>query len=1019
MFRKKTAQNPQKKKTILRRLLLPIVAVMLAQAFLYILVFWKGGVVNHADQNAYDILNERVLGRKQYIENEMVHRWSNLHEHETAILATIERTLQENGASLEDIKNDPQLNEKLVTATVDDLIYMLRRNTVTGAFLVLDGPGLSTDQEDENRAGFYIRDLDPTNYSAGNTDILVERGIPSAVKQSSLTMDSYWMPAFSMKDGGPTDFFMKPMEAAKASGNKESSNFGYWCGGFSLSREDVPVLTYAVPLIAGDGTVIGVLGIDITESYLYSFLNYDELISEKQGAYCIGITGDGGESYRCIASNGPLYKSRFGSSSMMESSGDINGKISRFDSAIGEGGPVYGSVQEFKMYNHNTPFEKEQWVLIGLVESRSLLQFSRQIILLVAIATAVSLLLSICGAVAVSKKITAPIASLVGDLKRSDPNRSVKLRKLGIQEIDELTDSIEELSVSVAESASKISKIITLTKVSIGVFEYGDNADYVFCSGNLFDVLGWDSQTGRGENRYIPRSEFDEHMKRLRQYLYNREENLYRLPVQNGQFRWVQLTTLSEHERVLGTASDVTRDMQQKQRMEYERDYDVLTNLYNRRAFEQKLTELFVQGRLKTAALVMWDLDNLKYINDTYGHDYGDRYIVSLSEGLQFFAPFRSLVARRSGDEFYTLLYGYDSKEEIRELISQGWDYISEREFLLPNGVDYRVRVSAGFAWYPDDAQTVENLIHYADYAMYNIKHTIKGGIQEFNKQSYQENASILYGQEDFNRLLDERLVRFALQPIYDVKKGTVYGYEFLMRPQLESLKNPQDVLRMAQSQSKLYHIEHLTWFGALETYREKLQSGEIQPGQKAFINSIGSQLLSDKDVRQMEEEFAPCLSQVVLELMESEPGGAGFFEHKLQIIRSWDAMVAIDDYGTGYNSEASLIFLSPDVVKLDMSIVRNINADKNRQDVLSSLMTYVRTRGVKVLAEGVETREEMETLVGYGVDYLQGYYVGYPTLHVAEVPPQIQKAIRQAVLKSREDSPQTHSGRPSELPEP
>ncbi len=1008
MFRQKTAKRPQKKKTILHRLLLPIVAVMLAQAFLYILVFWKGGVVNHADQNAYDILNERVLGRKQYIENEMVHRWSNLHEHETAILATIEETLQENGASLEDIKTNPQLNEALVSATVEDLIYMLRRNTVTGAFLVLDGPGLSTQEEGETRAGFYIRDLDPTNYSAGNTDILVERGIPSAVKQSSLTMDSYWMPAFSMKDGGPTDFFMKPLTAAKASGNKESSNFGYWCGGFSLNQDDVPVLTYAVPLIAEDGTVIGVLGIDITESYLYSFLNYDELISEKQGAYCIGITDDGGQNFRCIASNGPLYKSRFGSSTVLRSSSVVDGKISRFDTAIGESGPVYGSVQEFKMYNHNTPFEQEQWVLIGLVESRSLLQFSRQIILLVAIATAVSLLLSICGAVAVSKKITAPIASLVGDLKHSDPNRSVRLRKLGIQEIDELTDSIEKLSVSVAESASKISKIITLTKVSIGVFEYGDNADYVFCSGNLFDVLGWESDTDTRENCYVPRSEFDEQMARLHQYLYSRQDGLYRLPLPNGQFRWVQLTTLSENERVLGTASDVTSDMQQKQRMEYERDYDVLTNLYNRRAFEQKLTELFVQGQLKTAALVMWDLDNLKYINDTYGHDYGDRYIVSLSEGLQFFAPFNSLVARRSGDEFYTLLYGYDSKAEIRELISQGWEYVQGRAFMLPNGVDYRVRVSAGFAWYPDDAATVENLIHYADYAMYNIKHTIKGGIQEFNKQSYQQNASILYGQEDFNRLLDERLVRFALQPIYDVNAGEVFGYEFLMRPQLESLKNPQDVLRMAQSQSKLYHIEQLTWYGALETYRDKLQSGEIKPGQKAFINSIGSQLLSDEDIRHMEEEFAPCLGQVVLELMESEPGGAGFFERKIQIINSWGGMVAIDDYGTGYNSEASLIFLSPDVVKLDMSIVRNINTDQNRQDVLSSLMTYVRTRGVKVLAEGVQTREEMETLVEYGVDYLQGYYVGYPALQVSEVQPQIREAIGQAVAKRRHNGVRT-----------
>lgn len=986
--------------TILSKLVLPVMAVMLLQAFLYIAILWQGGVVPHAEKNAYDILDERVLNRRQYIENEMIHKWSNVHEAEARVLSGIGDALAQEGRDVADIRADSALNERIVAGLVPDLIYLLRRNMVTGAFVVLDGPGLSGDSAEDSYAGFYLRDLDPSSYSDNNTDLMVERGMPDISKKMGLTFDSYWTPAFRFPSGGEAEnerFFFQPLNAARQSDNQESANFGYWSGGFKLDDLDVRVITYSIPLIWKDGSVIGVLGVDITEQYLYSLLNYDEIAADKAGAYFLGITRDGGKTYERVSSNGPRYKYLFDDAALLTAGAQIASEVRAFDAPGRKAGDVLGSVQNFKLYNVNTPFDNERWALIGIVERDVLLQFSDQITSMSYLATAISLVLGILGVYLSSRMVTRPITALVTNLQKSDPNKPVALKKLNIKEIDELTDSIESLSHSVAESSSKISKILSLTKASIGVFEYGEGDDYVFCSSNLFAVLGWDDLSA-GENLYLPRETFAARLRDMSGSLMGEAESTYRLSDGRGGVRYVQLTWMSENNKTLGAASDVTSDMLAKQKMEYERDYDILTNLYNRRAFHQKLSALFAaEDKLGHCALVMWDLDNLKYINDTYGHDYGDRYIVSLSECLQFFAARGGVVARRSGDEFYTFLYGYQDKDSARRVISEGWEQIQQKSFLLPNGIDYRIRVSGGIAWYPEDAGTWEELVHCADYAMYNVKHTIKGNLNEFDKASYLNDASVLFGQEALNKLIDNEMVSFAFQPIVDVETGAAYGYELLMRPPLAELKSPLEVLRIAQAQAKLYHIERLTWFKGMEAFAERAERGDIAPQAHAFLNSIGSQILSSEDLRKFEGRFAPYLDRVVLELMESEPGAQVYHEKKIALAASWHAQIAIDDYGAGYNSEASLIFLSPDLVKLDMSLVRDIDKDENRQNLLTSLISYVKTRGIKTLAEGVETEAEMRLLVLFGVNYLQGYYLARPAFEIPPINPDALRALREA----------------------
>ena len=140
---------------------------------------------------------------------------------------------------------------------------------------------------------------------------------------------------------------------------------------------------------------------------------------------------------------------------------------------------------------------------------------------------------------------------------------------------------------------------------------------------------------------------------------------------------------------------------------------------------------------LKTAALVMIDLDELKHVNDTYGHDYGDKYIRTATECFGKYTPESTMICRRSGDEFNIFFYGYQNKDEIRECIRNLKEGIRKVSIHLPDHTELPIRMSAGIAWYPDDSRIYQELKTYSDFAMYQIKHTSKNQFGEFDKDAY------------------------------------------------------------------------------------------------------------------------------------------------------------------------------------------------------------------------------------------------------------------------------------------
>ena len=201
----------------------------------------------------------------------------------------------------------------------------------------------------------------------------------------------------------------------------------------------------------------------------------------------------------------------------------------------------------------------------------------------------------------------------------------------------------------------------------------------------------------------------------------------------------------------------------ERRRIEHERDYDILTGLYNRQAFQRVCENLFAKPEtLGHAALLMTDLDNLKTINDTYGHDWGDQYLRQTGRCLAASTPPGTLSARLSGDEFMLLLYGYDSREAVREELEKLRAALQDSASILPSGSELRISISGGVAWYPEDSTDFNTLKKYADFAMYQVKHSRKGEMKEFDIGMYNQEAYALQTRNEFEQMLRDQAYRHA-----------------------------------------------------------------------------------------------------------------------------------------------------------------------------------------------------------------------------------------------------------------
>ncbi len=977
-----------KKKPIFRKILVPLMGLVIVEILILVCTMFGQGLIQELNANEEAVVNGKVSARKSYFESTMINSWMNVGSTVDCVNSVAQRLLAEGDITMDTLDDSSEACALLLEQTAANLIEMMRSNHVTGVYIILNTEDLEPSMENGeyiDKPGIYLRDSDPSALaSERNEDILIERSPMLVVQKLGIATDTSWKLRFefSQDDRAYYDFLYYPFQTAYHNESDYTwQNMGYWSAPYQLEGEGKTLISYSVPLILEDGTVYGVLGVDLTLEYMQTMLPYEELDEDGRSAYFLA-----------------QYSEETGEFSNIFGNGDLEGLVQTETNSMHlDSDGYYAYMEQLQIYSSNAPFSEDQWVFAGIVSYESLQSFVKELEIALIMAVLATLAIGIGGSLIISYMMQRPVARLALEMKGKDARKKVKLHPTGILEIDQMSEAVEQLSRDVIDSGRKFSKIIEMASVRLAGFQMNRETGSLFLTEHFFSIFGRDDIEENG----MTIEEFDAAISGFRQYYVERDESvdgyIFCIP-QNGRQQFVRVRILEDGALCYGLAEDVTQSLLEKRILKHERDHDSLTNLYNRRAFQRRLQELFdsSEDHIGIGAFLMIDLDNLKYVNDTYGHEYGDRYIKQAAAALEENLSGNVCYARISGDEFNVFIYGHDSRTEVEENIRRLQSAMNSGHIPLPDGRVQRVHATGGVAWYPDDSRSVQDLLKYADYAMYTVKRSHKGEFGNFNMQQFQSQDELLRSSAALTRMLDNRTLYYAFQPIVDARTGKIFAYEALLRPDVNEFESAKDVMEAARREGKLKQIEELTWFQSLEAFEQHICEGRIEENTYLFINSIPNQRMNPEK----EEEFGRCfgkyLKQIVLELTEEEQIDGENWEEKQRIHKMRGGKIALDDYGTGYNSEKTLLLVSPDFIKVDMAIIKEIHLSPDKRTIMEYIVNYAHERGKYIIAEGVETIEEIQTVVALGADYLQGFFFAKPK----RMPDGIPEESRSALLK-------------------
>ncbi len=393
------------------------------------------------------------------------------------------------------------------------------------------------------------------------------------------------------------------------------------------------------------------------------------------------------------------------------------------------------------------------------------------------------------------------------------------------------------------------------------------------------------------------------------------------------------------------------------------------------------------ENRKKFLTVSIYGLPNYRYIYEHHGIRDVEEALNEIATMLRMANPKNCKIAHISQDEFIVVNY-YDDASIIGTTIQEATAVFFEQQSIYNsnNGKDYFVEVNCGCTVIdPHWTGSLETFIALASGEMYINR--VKMGVIEVEK----EKTALVENYEVYRTLIDKNLFNYHFQPIVEAATGEIYAYEALMRTDSRIGMNPFEVLEIASAYKRLYDIERATVFNVLERYSREM---EAFGGRKVFINSIPGNSLNEADSAEIRERYSSIMGNIVFEITEQN----SVSDDELKAIKSignpnGTNRIAIDDYGTGHSNIVNLLRYKPHIIKIDRFLISDVDKDVNKQMFVRSTIDFARLNGIKVLAEGVETSEELRTVIDFGVDYIQGYYTGRPAPDpISEIAPEIKK---------------------------
>jgi diguanylate cyclase (GGDEF)-like protein/PAS domain S-box-containing protein len=428
---------------------------------------------------------------------------------------------------------------------------------------------------------------------------------------------------------------------------------------------------------------------------------------------------------------------------------------------------------------------------------------------------------------------------------------------------------------------------------------------------------------------------------------------------------------------------DVTRERQTAEQLIYLAERDSLTGLYNRHRFQEELGRMLVDvaRRDSCGALLFFDLDEFKYINDTFGHRAGDAMLIRVAGEVSTLVRRNEVFSRLGGDEFAVLVP--DATEaEASALAARIIRAVAQIPFRF-EGQNLRLTTSLGIALYPQHADNAEELIAHADSAMYQAKEAGKNAWRIYSHEldASREMLSRLSWNERITNALEKNLLRLHFQGVYGALDGALSHFEVLVRmldeADPERVIMPGHFIPFAEKSGKVLDIDRwvIRESIAMLADSEQIPALAVNISGRSFDDPALPQFISDK-LRELKVEPRRLMVELTETSAVSDLHDAQRF---IEALRQTGCGICLDDFGTGFSSFAYLKHLKADVLKIDGLFIRDLPNDRDNQVFVKSIVDVARGMHKVTVAEFVENEETLEMLRAFGVDMVQGYHLDMP----------------------------------------
>lgn len=460
----------------------------------------------------------------------------------------------------------------------------------------------------------------------------------------------------------------------------------------------------------------------------------------------------------------------------------------------------------------------------------------------------------------------------------------------------------------------------------------------------------------------------------------------------NGEIypEWLIVTTVRNDQgaitHFIGIFTDITERKWAEARIEHMAHHDSLTDLPNRAFYFDRLSEALLTAQRNGAqvAVLFIDLDRFKNINDTLGHDVGDRMLVEVAQRLVGCVDDVNNIARMGGDEFVILqpqVQGSDAAVQLAQRIITALTKV----YTLDNGYQLNITASIGISLYPENAADVMTLTRQADTAMFHAKSSGRDNYKFFNDAMNTEIQERMRLEHGLRNALQEEEFSLQFQPQYALADGSVVGFEALLRWHSREMGqvSPARFIPVAEETGQIHAIGAWVLRTACQQFMRWQAKRTSSAPLRLAVNLSVVQFQDDElpqMIRAVLEEAGMPGSMLELEITESVlMGNEHMVEQHIDRFHQMGIRVVIDDFGVGYSSLHYLKHLNIDGVKIDRSFVQEMHTDPDVVAIVEAVIAMAHSLHLPVVAEGIETQEQYDFLKARGCDAVQGFLLSRP----------------------------------------